>query len=259
MIDTRILEKRFAEMGARIKVRFQVVLRPNTARPFIIDVRNDRKGEFFDLQMTGDPELNVISIDPADRHLLLQDQENKDLFLCGHDERHWFVAGIEGRPASVKAAKATLRPEMVQVSLARNRVKNADRDRRRNKGYIRQGEWFFVPAPEIKIDPKLILYKEPLRRGRSKPHICAELCRFGGETVYVGAGFPNGLTQREYNALISRDPDKKKWPWRTMVRNPEAYVRGKIRHPDHKTVLLRGWHRVIPNREAMNGKVAFLD
>jgi hypothetical protein len=28
-----------------------------------------------------------------------------------------------------------------------------------------------------------------------------------------------------------------------------VYVKGRITHADHKTVLLDGWHRVVPNTE----------
>jgi hypothetical protein len=47
-----------------------------------------------------------------------------------------------------------------------------------------------------------------------------------------------------------------------MRRNPEVYVKGRIRHPDHKTTVLPGWHRVVPNTEnraAAGRNVAFLD
>jgi hypothetical protein len=47
-----------------------------------------------------------------------------------------------------------------------------------------------------------------------------------------------------------------------MRRNASVYVRGHIRHADHKTIILHGWHRVLMNTEnqakAMRN-VAFLD
>jgi hypothetical protein len=36
-----------------------------------------------------------------------------------------------------------------------------------------------------------------------------------------------------------------------MVRDPEVFAKGAVRHPDHATVVLRVWHRVTT--------VAFLD
>ena len=34
-----------------------------------------------------------------------------------------------------------------------------------------------------------------------------------------------------------------------MRRNAGVYVRGKVRHADHKTIVLHGWHRVLMNTE----------
>jgi hypothetical protein len=47
-----------------------------------------------------------------------------------------------------------------------------------------------------------------------------------------------------------------------MVREPDVYVRGRVWHKDHKTVVLDGWHRVVMNteREApFAPRVVFLD
>ncbi len=44
-----------------------------------------------------------------------------------------------------------------------------------------------------------------------------------------------------------------------MTRNPELYVRGWVRHPDHKTIILHDWHRVVVNREVRGRNVTFLD
>jgi hypothetical protein len=47
-----------------------------------------------------------------------------------------------------------------------------------------------------------------------------------------------------------------------MRRNAGVYVRGHVRHADHATIELHGWHRVLMNTEreakAMRN-VAFLD
>jgi len=47
-----------------------------------------------------------------------------------------------------------------------------------------------------------------------------------------------------------------------MQRNAGVYVRGRIRHPDHATIRLHGWHRVLMNTESQAKamrSVAFLD
>jgi hypothetical protein len=47
-----------------------------------------------------------------------------------------------------------------------------------------------------------------------------------------------------------------------MMRDPELYAKGAVRHPDHNTIVLHGWHRVLMNTEhearAMR-HVAFID
>jgi hypothetical protein len=40
----------------------------------------------------------------------------------------------------------------------------------------------------------------------------------------------------------------------TMQREPEAFAKGRVSHRDHKTLVLRSWHRVV-----MNAEPAFLD
>jgi hypothetical protein len=47
-----------------------------------------------------------------------------------------------------------------------------------------------------------------------------------------------------------------------MQANPTVYARGRVWHPDHATVLLRGWHRVLLNEEkkaSWSQQVVFLD
>ena len=47
-----------------------------------------------------------------------------------------------------------------------------------------------------------------------------------------------------------------------MRRNPEAYVKGHLRHDDHATIRLDVWHRVVLNTEGQARAmrhVVFLD
>lgn len=44
-----------------------------------------------------------------------------------------------------------------------------------------------------------------------------------------------------------------------MQRNPAVYALGKIRHPDHATLTLPFWHRVVMSQEQSAANVAFLD
>jgi hypothetical protein len=120
---------------------------------------------------------------------------------------------------------------------------------RRNDAFLRQGEWFFVPEPSIQVDDELILRHEPIQRGVGKPHYVDELFRTGGAVVYVCSRHPNGLRPEAYHRLIRLDPQAAGWGWRLRKRDPRVYARGMVRHPDHATIVLPGWHRVYPNTE----------
>lgn len=200
----------------------------------------------------------VIDLRPKERHLLLLVRDRRDnsksKFLCGFDERHWFIAAIPEAVrgvTNVATAKEALKPEAVHAAQARYRVAGDDRGLRRNGAYIRQGEWFFVPAPGFVPAAKQVLKDEPISRGTgSKPHRCEFLVREGGETVYVSRRFPSGLSEGEYRALVARDNGAKYERWQVMRRNAVTSVLGRITHPDHATVALRTWHRVLMNTES---------
>jgi len=231
--------------------------------------------------------LEVLDVDKHQKHLLLlaRLEEGKARFLCGHDERHWFVAALpEDQPAkNIAEAFEALKPEVVRSAERNLRVR--DKQKRRNDARLRQGEWFFIPAPEFHPKDTLILRNEPMGRMRNgrwlgRPHYAEELVRTGGEQVWVptlswnqGRNIPGGqralqnivgtgLTDQEYAQFLNEHPDGRSWSWTPYRRNPDVYVRGTIRHPDHKTLTLRTWHRVIQNTEprarAM-ANVAFID
>jgi hypothetical protein len=234
----------------------------------VIDIGRDRHGEFFDIQADQDANVEVLDVQPRDRHLLLMVRQPngrpglpdfKEKLLCGHDERHWFVAGVPQQASTVVTAKEALKPNAVRDRERGKKGKRKKRLRRKTDEFIRQGEWFFIPAPDVRVDEKLILRKEPIQRGGGKPHVCEERYRDGGTTVYVCRQHPNGLTTAQYRRLLKKHPDAAEWNWHVMRRNPVAYVRGRITHPDHATIRLDGWHRVAMSTEGRSSSVAFLD
>lgn len=248
---------------------------------YVLNVQeNGRKSEQFtlDLWPSKIDRLEFVTADlrPDMQHLLLMvkrfsNEDNivsKDKFLCGHDERHWFIATIPEAHgvANVPDAMEVLKPRTVIQSQRRNKVRAKDWHNRRNAGFIRQGEWFFLPMPNFQPhDVGLVLHNEPLRRPFGKAHIVEEIFRIGGETVYVCHKFRAGLSEAQYNKVIQQNPKASKWNWRIMRRNPQVYARGKVRHPDHKTIVLPFWHRVAMANErgtTAGGRpatVAFLD
>jgi hypothetical protein len=212
-------------------------------------------------------EATVMQTEPKQRHLLLlvnktAGEPSLDRFLCGHDEREWFVAAVPGRASSVRQAMDELQPPDVREALARQNVSSRQRYTRKNRAFRRQGEWFFVPEPTLVANEKLVLHNEPLRRGAGKPHFVEELFRNGGEVVHVSAQHPNGLTEREYRRLLKTNAEARAWRWQVMRRNMRVYARGTVRHSDHATITLPFWHRVLMNTETQSrtmANVAFLD
>jgi hypothetical protein len=271
-MDVSVLARQFGRVGARVKVRPSGGRRgfSNIQGTVAINIDRDRDGEFFEFQVQpgSNPLVEAVQIQPDIRHLLLMTRDSergeKHKFLCGHDERAWFVAAVPEVPgiANVAAAMEALKPGLVRQRQNNLRIRPKNRNRRRNDAFIRQGEWFFIPSPNLNVDPKLVLQNEPLRRGRGKPHAVEFLYRVGGETVYVSNRYPNGLTATQYGKLLSRKPEARNWQWSVLRRNPQVYVRGRVRHSDHKTIELNGWHQVLMNTEtqaAAMRHLAFVD
>ena len=276
-MNAKNIESKFAAMGARIKVR-EIASRWRqggrtwvSPADFAVDIRRDNAGEFFELRvpthLSETLDVSVMQAEPKQRHLLLfvrkqGDKPQLDRFLCGHDEREWFVAAVPGGASSVRQAMDALQPKDVRDALMRNHVSSRKRYARKNRAFRRQGEWFFVPEPSFVVDKKLVLRNEPLRRGSGKPHLVEEIFRSGGETVHVCRRHPNGVTPDEYRSILQRSPEAAAWGWRVMSRNPGVYARGTVRHSDHATITLPFWHRVMMNTETQSrtmANVAFLD
>jgi hypothetical protein len=262
-----LLEKHFGQMGARIKFGDVLDKWPFNRRAGI-DIRSDHKGEFFDIRVApNDPvQYEVVDLNRDLRHLLLLGRREtvKEKFLCGHDERHWFVCAVPGNGISnVIRAMEALQPREVKWQVHRDVKRVKDRLARHNEAFTRQGEWFFVPAPNIPTVPRFVLRNEPISRGNgSKSHICEEVFRFAGEPVMVSQRYPQGLTLEQHASLIKGDRQAQKLVWRRMQRGAAVFARGRVRHPDHKTVILDGWHRVYMNTENLAPgarSVVFLD
>ncbi|MFY9558279.1 MAG: hypothetical protein WAV20_04770 [Blastocatellia bacterium] len=228
--DVELIRRKFERIGARAKTH---------AGWFRIDINKDRKGDYFDIGVPNDSEVSVEVIDVRRdlRHLLLlvRQLNSKDKVLCGHDERHWFAATLLNVDVSnVLTALAALKPREVQLAERRKGIRTRDRLRRRNQAFIRQGEWFFVPAPNLYVNKGSIHYNEPLSRAPgSKPHMCEQVCRF----ELPGAGW-----------------------WVRPQDYLKIFARGRVWHPDHKTVFLEDWHRVFLNTQSRSmGGNGFLD
>jgi len=269
------LYRYFSKIGARVKVLEGTLHSRRRNRwgmfdpaPNVsFDVSRDKDGEFFEIRTAFgiEHELVVLNVEAKEKHLVLLSRqfgkrgrvEAKQKFLCGHDERHWFVAAIpEDKPVStVASAKIALKPGALRTREVVMGVSRRESFRRRNAAFIRQGEWFFMPAA-VNVNPLLVLKNERLSRGNGgKPHWAEECYRSGGDTVYVSAKYPTGLTEEEYEKLPA---DERNAGFNVMKRGATVFVRGRITHPDHATVMLKGWHQVLMNTENQAKAMRFL-
>jgi hypothetical protein len=265
-MDIQSLQKHFGRIGARVKIA--EAGDSLGRRQFInIDIGADAKGEYFDIKWNPleNGDLFVVNVEPKMKHLLLMARRwaSAERFLCGHDERHWFVSAVPNDGVvNVKTAFDALRPGWIRREVGL-RVKPKNRYSRRNEVFVRQGEWFFIPAPWMREDTKLALKNEPLSRGAgSKPHMCEYMLRFTGEAVWVCSKYPRGVSPEKYARIVRSNPDARNWDWTPMRRNSSVFVTGRVWHPDHKTITLDGWHQVMMNTEAQapgSQSVAFLD
>ncbi|HVK01918.1 MAG TPA: hypothetical protein VM490_00435 [Armatimonadaceae bacterium] len=277
------LSRQFARIGARLAVDEKTPI----AEAYTLDVRSaagrhskGSKGETFVLRVREDvrESLDLLTLDvrAGQRHLLLfarplargeasgvrEVTVPTTRFLCGHDERHWFVAAVGGAASSVSEAMEGLKPRGVAAMQRRLGVRARDWNRRKNPAFLRQGEWFFLPQPgwQPPSAALTVLRNEAIRRGDgSKPHLVEELYRDGGELVYVCPRHPNGVTPAQQAKILARDPAARAWGWQPLRRNMQVFARGRVRHADHATITLPCWHRVLMNGEELSRNVAFLD
>ena len=120
--------RQFQAMGARARITL-------AGLRFEIDIVNDRYGDLFDLRvpLDGSVTLRVHDVEQRDRQLLLAAQSPMQKwaqkFLCGHDERDWFVAALPQKPdvISVQEAFEALKPRAVLLEQERKGVARRSR------------------------------------------------------------------------------------------------------------------------------------
>ncbi|MEM7602781.1 MAG: hypothetical protein AAF357_15370 [Verrucomicrobiota bacterium] len=270
-MNTNSIQKQFLQMGVRLKVE-PPRLRKRWERrsdTYSVDVREDNEGEYYVLlvpdHQSGEVDAQVLQARPKEQHLLLMLREDRDSridrFLCGHDEREWFVAAVPDRVSTVADALESLKPYAVRIAQARLGLKRKLHQKRKNKAFIRQGEWFFLPT-EVQVEAMTVLRWEPVARSGGKPHMVEFLVRTGGQLVYFCQRHPRMLTETAYHRFLARNPKAKSWKWDVRRVSPRVYAKGQIRHPDHKTVTLDQWHEVLMNTENQSETmrhVAFID
>ena len=71
-MDTTLLTKNFTKLGARAKIRplARTPWLPSSGR-IVINIARDRRGEFFHIQADNKADVEILDVQPKDRHLLL--------------------------------------------------------------------------------------------------------------------------------------------------------------------------------------------
>jgi len=163
----------------------------------------------------------VISISEKARvmEVLQKTPQFKRHYLVGVDERQLFIAQVPKAITTVKQAHQELKGARVETAEGRAPGRT-----------LRQGEWFFLnPTPAelqelkryIKKNRTAIVKKAPLPGG-GNPHTADEMVTMPAKRLRHG--FP-------------------------VNRSQEIYVRGRIRHKDHKTLKFASWRKVLRNAE----------
>ena len=211
-----ILKRKFREVGVPLE------LRPERDW-FGINVGRDRGREWINLAI-GDSSVEVMNADADHRQLLLLVKaqnawggESKRKILCGRDEISLFSVQVTGPGPinTVAAAHEALKPVELRAPPGKRRG-----PRYRDPQVIRQGDWFFLPRPDLGCEAWPGTRKNARLSNGGNPHI-VEYLHGPIDEVFIR---PSLFTERGH-----------------------AFARGFVRHQDHRPIRLPCWHRVLPN------------
>jgi len=244
----------FAAVGLRLELPGRP-LAPHSPEIFQMDVARPRGGETF--RLWKGHESNVIRVTDADKDrrqvvLLVQEpprafevavrkrrravppDEVRDLRLVRETSVHWvferwtpsamrrFLCGMDERHLFIAQFDGGTSVKDAHRKLKPQAVLEADRSSPGRT--LRQGEWFFVAlapdesrflADRLRTVPYIVRRGDSLG-GNGRSHVADEVVR----------------TDRE-----------------------RVYARGRVRHPDHQTLVLGEWRRVYRNAELRTSEV----
>jgi hypothetical protein len=248
------LTRPFTEVGLRLELPARP-LEPRAPEIFQMDIARARGGESFRL-WKGHPSnrIRVTDADKDRRQVVLLVQEPPRAFpqrvakrgamapppgfrefrLLKETESDWtferwtpsamrrFLCGMDERHLFIAQFDGGTSVKDAHRKLKPHAVLEADRSAPGRT--LRQGEWFFVglpPAESRFLADRLRTVPYIVRRfhslgGNGRPHVADQVVRTDGERVYA---------------------------------------RGRIRHPDHRTLVLAEWRRVYRNAELQTSRL----
>ncbi len=189
-------------------------------------------------------ELNEQNLDfrETQSHFFIKQQTPADnrRFLMGVDERQLFVAQLIKRVTNIVEARRSLGKTVQFHEGKRKMTPN------------RQGEWFFVKATdqqekdiELLLNKKRIFIVKKKNIGKyagrvgGNPHTADEIVVIPQSRALVEQAKQSKFMRKHKPIVLSEYP----------VRKREVFVRGRIRHIDHKTIKYTHWYQVILNNE----------
>jgi hypothetical protein len=205
------------EVVSHDRSRQQVVLRVQESRRRYLEylsrpyrARTRGEAEAYALKVGG------RILDESPQRFLLErwTPEVDRRYLCGRDDIHLFVAQVK-EAATVAEAHASLKPEAVEKA--------------RPGSVLRQGEWFFL---------------EPSHEERAR---LDRYLRDFGHAVQMKASLGSG--GRPHLADFAVRIDHRVRSQNREYRRPEVFARGNVVHPDHRSLSLLTWRKVLRNNE----------
>lgn len=225
------------------KLNQLLLLVKEAPREFEVEERKSFSKDRIDLRRK-QLQNSRTSFTETEKHFIIKNKTfgGNRHFLMGVDERQLFVAQLKNGVTNIDEARKQLGNTVLFHEGARKMTPS------------RQGEWFFVKATEkqeeilellLKKQRIFILEKESIGkhagRPRGNPHTADELVVIPAkESIIVEA-------QSSKWAKENKDLTKVKAIY--PIRQKEVFIRGCVRHKDHKTIKYTRWYQVILNNE----------
>jgi hypothetical protein len=150
-------------------------------------------------------------------------------FLMGVDERQLFMCQLPRPASSVKQAMESLKSPTVILAEGKQLGRT-----------LRQGEWFLLNPTS---DEEAVL-KSYLKGTLAVVHKKANVGQYAGRR----SGKPHVAEE----LVEIRDAEQVLEHGFRVRSRPAVFIRGALRHPDHETLKLGAWRKVILNNEAGN-------
>jgi len=155
---------------------------------------------------------------------IFESSSAKRHMLLGVDERQLFIAQLPRGVSTVSEAHKSLKT--TSVTLAEGKIPGRT---------VRQGEWFFLNTTEDERESIKKALHDNVTTIRKKLAIAAVAGGSGGNPHMA-------------DEIVTLPAPKLKHGFE-VNRSRDVFVRGKVRHKDHKTVSFAQWRKVIRNAE----------